>query len=154
MPTACTVCGDPAKAKGLCSAHYNKAYYTANAERLRQRTRDYFDRNPEVLKAQNARRDKATLARKAREYYWRDQLAAVVRFANYRARKLGIPGTLTVEAVRARFAYFGHRCWICHRPGTTIDHVKPTAKGGANWPSNIRPACGHCNYAKSWEGRR
>jgi hypothetical protein len=28
------------------------------------------------------------------------------------------------------------------------DHVKPLARGGSNWPANLRPACKSCNSRK------
>lgn len=150
----CTKCALPAKARGLCSSHYNKAYYAADKEGQRRRAQAYREQNPHQVKAQNARRDKGELARRARDYYWRNRLAMLAKSANEKARALGVPGVLTGDAIAARFAYFGDRCWVCGGAGDTVDHVIPLGKRGANWPSNIRPACLHCNTAKSWEGRR
>lgn len=154
MPKICTECESPVKAKGLCSRHYNATYYRANAERLRQAAREWNRRNPEQVKAKNAARDPERMRAASRDYYQRNRLASIARFANYRAAKLGVPGVLTAESVAARFAYFGGRCWVCGGEADTVDHVKPLGKRGANYPSNIRPACLSCNTAKSWEGRR
>jgi 5-methylcytosine-specific restriction endonuclease McrA len=40
-------------------------------------------------------------------------------------------------------------CAICRRrPATTVDHIVPVSRGGAELdPQNCRPACGPCNYA-------
>lgn len=154
MAGICTKCDRPAKGKGLCSRHYNAAYYQANAERLRAVAREWSRKNPERLKANNAARDPARLRVASRDYYQRNRLACIARFANDRAARLGIPGVLTAESLAARIAYFNGRCWVCGGDGNTIDHVKPLGKRGPNIPANIRPACGSCNSAKSWEGRR
>jgi len=57
-------------------------------------------------------------------------------------------GDLTAEQLQARIAFYGWRCWMCSAPWTCIDHVKPLARGGSNWPSNLRPACRSCNARK------
>lgn len=70
-----------------------------------------------------------------------------------------VPGApVTAEGLRARFAYFGDRCWVCRVPLTsenrTKDHVKPLAAGGLHVHANLRPACRSCNSAKGdrWDG--
>jgi 5-methylcytosine-specific restriction endonuclease McrA len=41
-------------------------------------------------------------------------------------------------------------CWLCGGAGaTSADHVIPLADGGSNYPSNLRTAHRHCNYAKN-----
>ncbi len=154
MPPTCSKCDRSVKAKGLCSRHYNAAYYRANAERLKAATREWNRNNPERLKANNAARDPERLRVIARDYYQRNRLARIAAFHNRRADQLGVLGVLTAEALEARIAYFGGHCWVCGGDADTIDHVKPIGKGGLNLPANIRPACLSCNTAKSWEGRR
>lgn len=58
------------------------------------------------------------------------------------------PGAATPEQVLARMAYFGFQCWLCGGPFEDVDHVKPIAKGGSNWPANLRPSCHSCNSRK------
>jgi 5-methylcytosine-specific restriction endonuclease McrA len=58
------------------------------------------------------------------------------------------PGTASIAQIEARLAYWGWKCWNCRRPYEQIDHVKPIAKGGSNWPANLRPACQSCNARK------
>jgi len=58
-------------------------------------------------------------------------------------------GNATLDQVVARVAYYGWACWICGAPFSEIDHVKPIARGGSNWPSNLRPICLPCNRKKS-----
>jgi 5-methylcytosine-specific restriction endonuclease McrA len=58
------------------------------------------------------------------------------------------------EALDARIAYFGARCWMCHGAFSALDHVKPLSKGGKDCPANLRPACKSCNSKKGakWYG--
>lgn len=66
-----------------------------------------------------------------------------------RRRWLEAPGLATQTQVDARVAFYGDLCWMCRvAPWEAIDHVKPLAKGGSNWPANLRPACRACNSAK------
>jgi 5-methylcytosine-specific restriction endonuclease McrA len=60
----------------------------------------------------------------------------------------------TFGDLQAKFDYWGNLCWMCGAPATSLDHVKPLAKGGAHILANFRPACGRCNSAKSnrWFG--
>jgi len=58
-------------------------------------------------------------------------------------------GHATAAQIAARVAFYGGLCWICRTaPYTAIDHVKPLAVGGSNWPANLRPACTSCNARK------
>ncbi|WP_425271168.1 HNH endonuclease [Micromonospora arborensis] len=44
-------------------------------------------------------------------------------------------------------------CTLCRRrPATTADHIVPLSKGGTNQLSNLRPACGPCNYGRGNRG--
>jgi 5-methylcytosine-specific restriction endonuclease McrA len=54
----------------------------------------------------------------------------------------------------ARMEFWGYRCWICAGDVEAIDHVKPLAAGGSNWPANLRPVCRSCNSSKGsrWYG--
>jgi hypothetical protein len=37
---------------------------------------------------------------------------------------------------------------MCGNLADHMDHVKPLAAGGSQWPSNQRPACWPCNFRK------
>lgn len=52
------------------------------------------------------------------------------------------------RAKRARWAYYGGRCWMCGQVADTWDHVKPRSRGGPDLASNLRPACFPCNMRK------
>lgn len=42
-----------------------------------------------------------------------------------------------------------HRCLYCGRECIpTMDHIRPTSRGGLDVPSNVAPACSRCNSSK------
>lgn len=57
-------------------------------------------------------------------------------------------GTQAWRKLRASILAGHPLCAICHRAiASTVDHITPLARGGALLdPSNLRPACGPCNY--------
>jgi 5-methylcytosine-specific restriction endonuclease McrA len=65
-----------------------------------------------------------------------------------KARKLEAAGTATPSQIAARVSFYGGRCAYCGGPYEHLDHVIPLARGGSNWPANLRPACGPCNLSK------
>jgi 5-methylcytosine-specific restriction endonuclease McrA len=77
-------------------------------------------------------------------------LTPVKTAANIRRRALNetASGFATPEQVEARWEYYRGKCWMCRKPATDMDHVKPLSRGGSNWPSNLRPACQSCNSRK------
>lgn len=81
-----------------------------------------------------------------------------VSYANKRrAMKLGAQiYNYAPEALDARIEYFGAKCWMCGKPYSALDHVKPLSKGGKDCPANLRPACKPCNSRKGakWFGVR
>jgi 5-methylcytosine-specific restriction endonuclease McrA len=117
--------------------------------------RKWAQDNPERVRARN-RRWAARHREKTREKAkaWRlanpDGAKALWRASKSRrrARELGAPGRTTRVKLQARWDYFGGRCWICGGEANSIDHVIPLARGGSNWPSNLRPACLVCNTRK------
>lgn len=113
-----------------------RASYQRHVGSRRAEARAYARAHPE-----------ATAARMAR---WKaeNRARATAHEAVRRARKAGAAGKATAEQIAARVAYYGGLCWMCRAPWQHIDHVKPVARGGSNWPSNLRPACASCNSAK------
>ena len=49
---------------------------------------------------------------------------------------------------RGIFEAFQHGCAYCGATATTLDHVRPVARGGLTERTNLIPACRACNYAK------
>lgn len=144
-----------------------KRYLERHRERLRevwrQDMRERRRQNPErirAIKRQSYQRHKDKVLERNR--LWRlknpEKFRKVVLTysANRRARKQQAPGFATTAQIRARIEFYGGRCWMCGAPYEHIDHVKPLAAGGSNWPANLRPACSKCNLTKGaeWRGVR
>jgi hypothetical protein len=47
------------------------------------------------------------------------------------------------------FSAWNHECAYCGAHATTIDHVRPKAKGGTTSRDNCVPACLECNISKA-----
>ena len=75
-------------------------------------------------------------------------LATTEPDAQYRHRRITGPKW---QAIVAQVVLRdGGICHICGGPGaTSADHFIALADGGPNFPSNLRAAHAHCNYAKS-----
>jgi hypothetical protein len=66
-----------------------------------------------------------------------------------RARKLGLPATLTPREWLDTLDYFSWRCAYCLRADfTCMDHYVPVVQGGGTTRGNCVPACTSCNSAK------
>ena len=66
-----------------------------------------------------------------------------------RADRMAMTGKCSAQQLRARLAFYGYRCAYCGGPFEHVDHVIPVARGGTNWPANLRPACRKCNQRKN-----
>lgn len=91
-------------------------------------------------------RDEATAY--FREWTRNNRVRCRAYFHRRKALKVAAEGHATAEKIQARVDFYGGRCWICGVPWEQIDHVKPLARGGSNWPANLRPACKRCNSSK------
>ncbi|MGO4298483.1 HNH endonuclease [Glutamicibacter sp. MCAF14] len=117
-----------------------RRWLDANPGKRTEYSRRYAQANPKKRKELRAR-----LRANNPELY-----AAIAKTGenNRRARERNAPGSATTAQILARWEYYGGKCWICGAPAEHIDHVKPLAKGGSNWPANLRPACAPCNLSK------
>lgn len=68
------------------------------------------------------------------------------RRRNARMRRAG--GFCDDLARAHRRALYGGLCYVCAQPGGQMDHVIAIARGGTNWPANLRPICPRCNQSK------
>jgi 5-methylcytosine-specific restriction endonuclease McrA len=133
-------------------AQYWKRHYLANRARLLAAKKAYYESNKADM-IERARRWAASNPEKRREIrrrYKQSERGRLVDLAGVHvrmARKRNAPGRATAEQLIARWNYFGGRCWMCWGPADQWDHVIPLSRGGANWPSNLRPAC-RCNQRK------
>lgn len=146
-------------------AAYGKVYYATNRERRRAQGKAYRQSHPELTPKRQTylavhhterlaylagyRRQHGRRQREL-ERAWRvknperNRLKGVRR----RSRMAGASGVCTLEQLLMRVAYYGHQCAYCRGPYETLDHVIPLARGGTNWPSNLRPCCRLCNTRK------
>lgn len=163
-----------------CTREYKARWKAENREEILRKARDAYRANPEKVKQyqkmrraqdpdawraryakytrdwraanpENAERSRAASARWARSARGRLNKAAHER--KRRAKAMASSG-VSVDQIQARISYYGGRCWMCGDAATTIDHVKPLAKGGLHLASNLRPACRPCNIRKHarWYG--
>lgn len=118
-----------------------------------QRSRDW---------AKNNREARAAIENRYKEKH-PDKYAAKnkAHARKYKAQKKGAAGHFNAPQWTARKKFYGDSCAYCGeclRPKNThIDHVIPVVSGGANWPSNLVPACSTCNIrkgAKRWLPRQ
>ena len=121
--------------RAQCAAR-NKAY--------RIKYKEKFIAYDKAYRAKHKQRIKAVLSK------WHKDNPEKVREAKFRRRahEHEVSGYATAEQVAARREVFGNRCYICGEEAEAMDHVKPLAKGGANWPCNLRPICKLCNCSK------
>ena len=83
---------------------------------------------------------------------WLDQVPADIfaslRSALVRARRAGLPATLTKEQWQATLAHFGNRCAYCDGPWSLLEHATAITLGGGTTADNCLPACAVCNTRK------
>lgn len=99
-------------------------------------------------------KDKASVYHKAR--YQANPYAKRIQVMNVRAKKLGVPGEVTLEEWNALKEQFNNRCAYCGVSSLLLhlDHIFPLSewsrgcKLATNDISNILPACVMCNRAK------
>ena len=103
---------------------HNRAWSHANLDKVREWERGYRDRARGSI---------------------------VLKVERRRARKAGLPATLTAEEWDKTLSIFGSRCAYCGADGPLEqDHFFPVAMGGGYEVGNILPACPHCNKVK-WQ---
>lgn len=123
-------------------AAVRRAYVDRNREKINARKRADYQRVDKQRRLAISRAWRAANPERVREQIRAQNQA---RYARLKAA----PGQATTEQINARWNYYGGKCWMCGTEATDIDHVKPLAAGGCNWPANLRPACRSCNRSKS-----
>jgi 5-methylcytosine-specific restriction endonuclease McrA len=71
-----------------------------------------------------------------------------IRSALARARRAGLPATLTEAEWTATVAHFNDRCALCGGPWSVVEHATSISLGGGTTAANCYPACVHCNNEK------
>ena len=65
-----------------------------------------------------------------------------------RARRHGLPATLTEAAWQRTVEHFEDRCAYCERAWCFVEHATPIERGGPTSLDNCLPACRSCNVRK------
>jgi len=142
------------EANGGRAKEYSRKRYEANPEKAKEYSRKWREANPEKAK-EKSRKWRETNPERARESgrKWREENPEKAAAAKQkrRALKANAAGTATAEQIKARFQYYGSRCYYCgdNKPGLHIEHRIPLSRGGSNWPANLVPSCPSCNLSKS-----
>lgn len=128
---------------------YRRARYATKREKLQSDQRAWYASHKDQVRIYDATPSRREGRRRATRV-WKMRNPDKVRLSNFlrewRAQRA--PGTCSVAAMAARIAFYGNVCAYCGGPYEHIDHVIPLARGGTNWPANLRPACGPCNLSK------
>jgi 5-methylcytosine-specific restriction endonuclease McrA len=141
------------------------ADYQANRDEILKKRAAYYAtrkpieaRNRAVFKANNPDyfRDYRLTHRAERAAYavqWDREHPEARRFKDQlrRSRKKHAAGRdyITLGLLESRWNYYGRRCYLCGELASATDHVIPLAKGGSQWPANLRPICNTCNNIKN-----
>lgn len=127
----------------------DKADYAAHREEEKARRRVYYAAHREEIKQRQAVYD-ADHREKRKGQRAAHPEVSQINCARRRAKKKGLPATLTVEQWEVIKIAYGNRCAYCgKKPGQlTQDHVIPLSKGGGTIAENIVPACKSCNSKK------
>lgn len=165
-------CDEKHHAKGYCHRHHAQFNYHENraarlesgrAYRARPGNRDkakavskaWREANPERFKAglkawREANLDREREMKRTYREANRDAIRALNNRRKARERNVAINDLTPSQWVQI-IASYGGRCVYCGETPDrlTMDHVIPISKGGNHTASNVVPACGPCNYAKS-----
>lgn len=96
-------------------------------------------------KTEQTRRKNAERMRK-----YRLTPAGKQQLANSRSKRRNAHGVVSAKEWECILYIFDNSCAYCGSSSNiTIDHVTPIANGGFNVPSNVVPACIHCNSSKN-----
>jgi 5-methylcytosine-specific restriction endonuclease McrA len=105
---------------------YNRDYYRQKQDDLKERARQYRQKNRDIV----LERDR-------------------VRKARNRAKSFGITEHFTLEQWLNLRKLCGEKCVSCKEAKPlTVDHIVPLSEGGSNTIDNIQPLCKSCNSSK------
>jgi len=125
-----------------------------NPERARAVVRRWCAAHPENLEANYQRwKDANPTGPRDNVRRWRieNPLKSKALFARRKARERNAKGTFDGDDLKRIMIDQEETCFYCEESITedfTIDHFIPLARGGTNWPDNLRLACLSCNAAK------
>lgn len=123
----------------------NKSRHDAGAARYRARNREYYREYARQYRAKYGYR----LDFQRRRWVARDPEKQRAYNRACAQRRRAASGECSAEKLRAKWDYYGGRCYLCGAKAVETDHVVPIARGGTGWPANLRPVCVSCNRRKS-----
>ena len=150
-----------------CRKKYAKKYREENPEKAKSSCRNsyrkYKDKRKEYVK-KYYEENREYICERERAYYYRNRGRYSLYFKQYRrenpdkfrvysgvrrARKAGLPDTLTVDEQNSLIGLFNNTCAICESPYEHLDHFIPICTGhGGTCIENIVPMCAKCNQSK------
>lgn len=127
------------------------AWRAINPEKMIEYTRRYVALHParrreSFLRWKNANPEKFAEAQRRWVAANPDKIREKNLLRDYRSATAS--GRATAAQIRARVEYFGGVCSYCGGTFEHMDHSIALARGGTNWPANLRPACEGCNLSK------
>lgn len=113
---------------------WKRGWNKENAERLRKRRHELYDREKSVAAARE----------------WRRKNPDKVRIIHTKRRTAlrNLPSDLTPTEWQEIKDSYDNKCVYCGKPASTLDHLVPVNKGGGNTKENAVPACRSCNSSK------
>lgn len=153
-------------------AQRSRDYYQANKPIVSEKNKERRKRNwpvyyQKIKERQNQNREeyleKKRLSYQKNKHKYRDRMLEYSRLhpnstttARRRAAIKKAPGNFTKKQWMGKLEYWGYRCYLCGKADSKLeaDHRISVAKGGANWISNIAPACVPCNRAKGYRSEK
>jgi 5-methylcytosine-specific restriction endonuclease McrA len=148
-----------------------RRYYEQNAERLKERRRQYYAEHRDDPGATKKNRKRASawrsknLARsiarvrawvaanpdKVKRWRKQNMQSILARNRNRMSRKRLAPGTHTAEDIARLYKRQRGKCETCKRRLHNkyhVDHMTPLVRGGGNGPDNLQLLCPLCNLRK------
>ncbi|TIX28837.1 MAG: HNH endonuclease [Mesorhizobium sp.] len=136
-----------------------KAYSRACCECVRLRFGAIYQRNKKTITRkirENRAKNPEFHRQKQREYIEKNiervRIARKIGNNRRRERMEQVEGTHTAEDLRKILNMQNGKCGYCKKRVRNgdwhADHIKPIARGGSNWPSNIQVLCPNCNARK------
>lgn len=153
-----------------CTSVRSRQYLAANRDSIQAKKRAYRDMNRAPLaekqrayRAENVDKcresvrrweaeNKERLIDMRRAYRNANHEQRVAGYHNWRARKIGAPGSHTANELKAIYEQQHGRCAYCdidlNKAEKHVDHKHPLGCGGSNNAWNLQWVCGPCNRAK------